>query len=461
MCTQGRFIRNRYINQTFFVKCGHCESCLQEKANRRMMRLYDEYSPKYLAFFVTLTYKRNACPYFRVEDYRNKLNPLPLYRDCRLQRIFGDSVVVNEIEHLDDVYVDYSSTFSDNKLCHLGMMYKMKTLAHRSHQIGVCYYPDVQKFVKRLKINLKRNGYEGYFKTYVCSEYGEDTLRPHFHLLIFGDNSRETYSLFKSAVVASWKMCDKSRWQKGFQLAEDATSYVSSYVNKPSDFPPFLYDNFCPKHSFSPHLGFNCKSYSLASLLNAVQSGNMQYSREINQEGLRSIVNLPLPKYVVNRYFPLFKGYSRLTRSQVYDVLQYPSRLSEYRQVLDYSDDDIRKIIKQISNVHYNYFPDLSDSDYALLHCKAWTSYRSTCYRLFMEDEKVPILQKYDNLWELDSGIVHSDIIDVLDKVEHPVLHPNDFPLNVSRTQYNIQMFAKKIKTKKVSELLTNQVYEL
>ena len=68
MCTQGRFIRNRYINQSFFVKCGHCESCLMEKANRRMMRIYDEYSPKYLAFFVTLTYKRNACPYFRVEE---------------------------------------------------------------------------------------------------------------------------------------------------------------------------------------------------------------------------------------------------------------------------------------------------------------------------------------------------------------------------------------------------------
>ena len=275
MCTNGRFIRNRYINQTFFVKCGHCESCLQEKANRRMMRIYDEYSPKYLAFFVTLTYKRNACPYFRVEDYLKKLNPLPIYRDCRLQRTFGDSKIVNEIDHLTDVYVDYSSVWNRNPL------YKMKTLAHRSHQIGVCYYPDVQKFVKRLKINLTRSNYHGYFKTYICSEHGEDTLRPHFHLLIFGENHPTTYSLFKSAVMSSWKMCDTARWSKGFQLAEDATSYVSSYVNKPFDFPQFLADNFPPKHSFSPHLGFNCKSYSLASLLNAIQSGRMIFQVRI------------------------------------------------------------------------------------------------------------------------------------------------------------------------------------
>lgn len=419
------------------------------------MRLYDEYSPKYLVFFVTLTYKRNACPYFRVEDYLNKLNPLPLYRDCRLQRTFGDSELVNEIEHLEDVYVDYSSVWNQNPL------YKMKTLAHRSHQIGVCYYPDVQKFVKRLKINLSRNNYHGYFKTYICSEMGESTLRPHFHLLIFGENAPETYSLFKSAVIASWKMCDTSRWSKGFQLAEDATSYVSSYVNKPSDFPSFLSDNFPPKHSFSPHLGFNLKSYSLVSLLASINSGSLQYSREVNQDGLRTIVNLPIPKYVINRYFPLFKGYSRLTRSQVYDVLRNPLRLSEFRLSLDYSDEDIQKIVKQISNVHYRYFPDLSDSDYAILYCKAWTTYRSTCYRLFMEDVRTPILQKYDNLWELDTGIVHSDILEVLDRCENPIIHPNDFPLNVSRTQYNIQMFAKKIKTKKVSELLTNQVYEL
>lgn len=455
MCTHGRFIRNKYINKSFFVKCGHCESCLMEKANRRMMRLYDEYSPNHLAFFVTLTYKRYACPYFRVEDYLNKLNPLPLYRDCRIQRTFGDSKIVNEIDHLEDVYVDYSSFWSSNPL------HNLKTLAHRDHQIGVCYYRDLQLFHKRLNIILKRNfNYHGYFKAYNCSEYGENTLRPHFHLLIFCDNISEMYRILKSSVMQAWPFSDSSRWSKGFQLAEDASSYVSSYVNKPVDFPLFLYDNFRSKHSFSPHLGFNCKSYSLASLLTSIRSGNMQYAREINQNGLRSVVNLPLPKYVVNRYFPLFKGYSRFTRPEIYDVLRNPRRLSEYRQVMDYSDEDIRKIIKQLSNVHYKYFSDMSDDDYAQLHITAWTSYRSTCYRLFVEDDRIPILQKYDNLFELDNGSVRSDIVDIYQRCDNPVINPNEFSCNISKTNYNIQQFAKKIKTKKVNEMIVNQIYE-
>lgn len=454
MCVNGRFIRNRYINKSFFVKCGHCPSCLQEKANRRMMRIYDEYSPKYLAFFVTLTYKRDACPYFRVEDYKNKLNPLPLYRDCRIQRTFGDSKVVNEVEHITDVLVDYSSVWNQKPL------YKLKTLAYRSHQIGVCYYPDLQKFHKRLKINLKRKyNYHGYFKAYNCSEYGENSLRPHFHLLIFTENTREMYAILRSAVIASWPLCREDRWSKGFQLADDVTSYVSSYVNQPSDFPPFLQDNFRPKHSFSPHLGFNCNSYSLASLLSAIKSGHMQYSREINQNGVRSVVNLPLPKYVVNRYFPLFKGFSRFTDNEIYNLLQYPRFLRSFGQDIDYTEDDYAKIAKRISNAHYKFFPDLTDGDYALLFCKAWRSYRSTCYRLFMEDIKIPILQKYDNLFELDNGAVCSDLCFLYDKIEYPVLDPNYFSINLSKTQYNTQMFAKKVKNKKVNELLTNQVY--
>lgn len=420
------------------------------------MRIYDEYAPQHLAFFVTLTYKRDACPYFRKEDYENRLNPLPLYRDCRLVRRFGSSEIVPEIEHLTDVYVDYSSCVGNDEIRDFNAL-KMRTLAHREHQIGVCYYPDLQNFVKRLKINLYRNNYHGYFKTYQCSEYGESSLRPHMHLLVFVDNIPSIHSLLKSCVMSSWKMCSKDRWKKGFQLAIDPTSYVSSYVNKPVDFPPFLFDNFRSKHSFSPHLGFNCKSYSLASLLSAIQSGNMQYAREINSNGLRAIVNLPLPKYVVNRYFPLFKGFSRFADNEIYNLLQYPRWFQSFGQDFDYTEDDLIKITRTISGAHYKYFPSLSDSDYALLYTRAWKSYRSTCYRLFMEDVHIPTIEKYDNLYELVNGAVRTNLIYVLpDKF---VIDPNEYSSNKYRTNFNISKFAKKIKNKKVNELLTNQIY--
>ena len=136
--------------------------------------------------------------------------------------------------------------------------------------------------LKRLKIkfNFFRNNYHGYFKTYICSEMGEDTLRPHFHLLIFGENSPETYSLFKSAVMSSWKMCDKARWSKGFQLAEDATSYVSSYVNKPLIFHNFFFPIISRRNIPFLRIWVSIVSRILWLPCFFCQSGNMQYSRD-------------------------------------------------------------------------------------------------------------------------------------------------------------------------------------
>lgn len=52
-------------------------------------------------------------------------------------------------------------------------------------QYGTVVKSDVQKFVKRARISLHRNGLPN-FRYAVCGEYGETTLRPHYHLLGFG-----------------------------------------------------------------------------------------------------------------------------------------------------------------------------------------------------------------------------------------------------------------------------------
>lgn len=447
MCVNGRFVYNRFIHDHIFVKCGHCEACLQEKAHKRMMRIYDEVDHTHLSFFVTCTYARDYCPYFRLEDYLNKVNPLPIYRDMKLIRTKGSSKYVRERDLLDEVHID--DWFNNKKLPHL---------AFRSHCIGVAYFKDFQDFIKRVKIYLKRHyNYVGYFKVFTCTEYGEDTCRPHAHFIITVDNTSSMYEKLRSAVMSSWKMCSADRWKKGFQINEDASSYVSSYVNSPSVVPVFLKTNFKTKHSISKYYGYNIKSFSRDSILEKVRSGNMQYARQINSADVPSVVNLPLPKYVVNRYFPLFKGYSRFARPTLYDVLRNLRRLSEFKLEIDYSSDDIWKIKSRFLRAWSTYFPDISYDDYCLLHIQAWTSYRSTCSRLFLEDDTIPILEKYDNLYELYNGDVRSDI-------KIPVgtlLDPNSFNSRVKKTLSLQSTFYKKTKRKKVGELITNKIYEL
>lgn len=444
MCTQGRFIYNKYIKKDLFVDCGHCPACEQNKAYKRMMRIYDECAPHLLGFFVTLSYARDYCPYFRREDFLNKVNPLPIYRDMKLVKGLGTSHYVHEVEFLDEVFID--DWYNNLDLPHL---------AYRSHNIGVCYYADVQNFIKRVRIYLKRHyNYDGYFKFFACSEYGESSARPHFHLEIFVNNEPFMYEKLQCAVFASWKMCSVSRWKKGFQLADDPASYISSYVNSPTVVSEFLKNNFRSKHSFSKYFGFNCKSYSLDSLLKKIQSGYLQYARNISPTDVPNIVNLPIPKYVVNRYFPIFKGYSRLTSSEVYDVLRSPVRLRKYQQELDYSEEDIISIITRLRHVKDKYFSDYLDEDYAILHISAWTSYRSTCYRLFMESSDDLTYQKYDNIYELVNGSVSSDLV----LPENFVMNPNEFSGRVKKTNKLTQDFYQKTKNKKVIESINIKI---
>lgn len=88
---------------------------------------------------------------------------------------------------------------------------------------------DLRKFVKESKGIL--------IKYYSCGEYGEETLRPHYHLLVLGwkpdkETLKKPYNLFKyycSDVITRM-------WSKGNHTIGDVTEksiqYVAGYVRK-------------------------------------------------------------------------------------------------------------------------------------------------------------------------------------------------------------------------------------
>lgn len=68
MCTNTRYLRNKYTGKSFVCNCGHCKSCLQEKAAARTLRIRSEYDDQHIVLFVTLTYDRISCPYICKSD---------------------------------------------------------------------------------------------------------------------------------------------------------------------------------------------------------------------------------------------------------------------------------------------------------------------------------------------------------------------------------------------------------
>lgn len=110
---------------------------------------------------------------------------------------------------------------------------------------------ELQKFFKRLRINLKReyHEFEPKIRYYACGEYGDKSKiykspgaiklhgRPHYHAIVFGlDDLNDTH---RDIVRKSWQLCepwffDKERERDSGmqQVTPEDINYVCGYVQK-------------------------------------------------------------------------------------------------------------------------------------------------------------------------------------------------------------------------------------
>lgn len=84
---------------------------------------------------------------------------------------------------------------------------------------------DLQKFFKRLRKNYKKP-----LRYFACGEYGDTTMRPHYHAIIYGIGYKD-----RQVIKDSWHFC---QWQnfndkKAFgTVTYDSCRYVSDYIFK-------------------------------------------------------------------------------------------------------------------------------------------------------------------------------------------------------------------------------------
>ena len=481
MCTNQREIINKYTGHKLYVKCGHCPACLQEKASYRVQRIKANDSPDTEPLMVTLTYARHDCPYVkRDEAYkfsRGELKTLSVYRDTFYRKVrFNSSYdikykkVVGEHKLADIDLID-SCSFKNNR-----------DLSHTFNKIGVCYYPDVQHFMSRLRINLNRKyGFTQPFKAYCTSEYGSRSLRPHFHLLLW--IPKGTFETFRSAIVESWAFSDLSRFERSIEKAFRASSYVASYVNCNADFPDFLARYFKPKHSYSKDFGCNLDIYKIGSILSRISRGSLSYTSQKDINGVPTIVELPLPQYVIHRYFPKFKGYNRLTPAALSD---YMYRLVELGNEKNYNiffaklnhlnrdsfpvyfaAEDIWKIRTRLVNAYEKFKklanePKTTFEEYCSLHQRAWRVYSSTCLRLHLINDSVPFNEKYDNLEEIRcTHIYNGTPLPIgFSMDDFRVTNPNEFRTTQFNTWKYYTSYFEHLKHRNVSNVIISSFNE-
>ena len=494
MCTNQREIVNKYTGHKLYVKCGHCPACLQEKAAHRVSRIKAEDSAYTDTIMCTLTYRRYNCPFvYRDDAYlfaRGKYTycdlktgseyymNLPVFRSVSYRKVRLSSdydigyKVDKKVVQLCSIPFDKKCSFLNNK-----------DLAHEHDKIGIAFYPDVQKFIARLRLNLIRNfNFHGKFKVYCTSEYGSKSLRPHFHLLFW--IPKGSFEKFRVAIASSWPFSDISSFDRAVEKAFRASSYVASYVNCSSDFPDFLKTYFKPKHSFSKDFGVSADIFQLPKILQKFRDGHLTYfaQKEIGQ--VPTIVECPIPKYIISRYFPIFKGYNRLTSTSRNYIARGFAKLDmlkksgekcdlNLRVYFDrvsfpvyYNDDDIHKINVCLKNAYFRFLDNspnfLSFDDYLFLHGQIWSLYHSDVLRLHLTNDDIPLNEKYDNLEEIKCSYEynHSPLPIGFTNDMLIVTNPNDFVsvrMNTARFQ---QSYYEHEKHRSVNNAVYSSLYE-
>lgn len=324
MCTHSRLIYNKYIDQYVRVDCGKCDECQQKKADKRAQRIRDSISSGQLALFITLTYSNNYLPYIKKSDLYSFKNRLPIYRNYESRYIRtgkGKSYRTRLRHHKNPRIIDYVDVNYEEE----NPFKNLKTAKGLTDVYSIIYYKDLQDFVKRFKVNCKRmynfDFNENDSLYFSCAEYGPTTYRAHFHLLIIVPSDFETRA--RTAIIKSWSYAYQYTTSAHIQIARDAAGYVSSYTNRPADFPKFFSQRTLkPRHSYSQNLGINQDCFSLSSILAKVAKGNLFINRTFNINGLPSVVAVPIPKYVINRYFPKCKGFTHVLHNQGSEYLQ-------------------------------------------------------------------------------------------------------------------------------------------
>lgn len=471
MCTHKRTIKNKYTGEYILVPCGKCAACRQQKAQSLKSRI-DSSIGDNVALFCTFTYNNIDIPFVFKRDLQNvsellKNQSIKVYRyepnnihdtssfDCR----FIGSYSL-------DFAVDYEGNKDFSSVCldfFPNIRYKDKTFD--TDRMAVCWFPDIQNFFKRLRINLSRLGYLKSFQYFAVSEYGSTFKRPHFHALLIVDP--KDVLLFKREISIAWKYGDRSVISNGesIQVMRNGSSYVSTYVNCDTVLPDVFKKTFKCKRSMSKYFGMARPSFFLHKILSAAADGALLYRKQVLIDGVPTIVALPFPKYVINRYFPYFKGLSRLSTDEVVQFLCESMRFRICRPDIGYTREDARSIKVRIDNAYKKCRSLLPKSegfytifDYAIDYQRVWNIYNKTILELSYTDKDgilVDPFEQYDNIrFFLDGSIRNEDLFNHYNPNKYYEENCNFFKSNLVSDDYFTQIFFKKQKQSKITNYI-------
>ena len=169
LCEHISFIKNRYTGQLVPCACGHCPTCLQQKASRLATRIVNSFSKDYSYYFVTLTYSNKNVPFVLLSD--SSCSDILSYRSVDLVD-YVNRQSPKLLTSLGFFHPVKLSRFDDNLPYYRKVWYLTNFPCH--HAVAVHCPDDGQLFLKRLRKYLyKYNNHDNKFQYFASFEYGK------------------------------------------------------------------------------------------------------------------------------------------------------------------------------------------------------------------------------------------------------------------------------------------------
>lgn len=225
MCINPKTIKQKN-GEYILVPCGKCVECTKDKQNDTAVMCVREAEKCGSMAFITLTYSNDNIPmYFSIatvdeEDGSMEWSSTPTRLPEDLEKQWHEIYFKDpqrtcfgfELAHCDDEDYDYIVSPS---LCR----------------------DDVQRWLKRARINYKRHhGEDLNFKYICCGEYGTNKGRPHYHLGIFGLTKEQVWEITddwrKNYGHADIKCIQRFNGKAGVDNYEAVSKYIGKYIAK-------------------------------------------------------------------------------------------------------------------------------------------------------------------------------------------------------------------------------------
>lgn len=449
-----------------WFNCGRCPSCRQQLASRRTSRIVHHRPKGKTCYFVTLTYQNCYIPYVKfdelvsavaeIDDKSYSSVCLNVYRD---NDVYFDNLSKKHIKKLDAPickleFDDFKSLSQLSSLSGIRTKLRYGKYLIDNNRISIAYNRDVQNFFKRLRENYYRKYKQVLDISYFYApEYGPTAQRFHVHLLIWISSTYSSLQV-RNMLLKAWPYAPRFQGKEFCQIALSPWSYVASYVNCDASVSEFLSQNFKLRPSHSLGFGFDEGFSNLSEIINKFQNGCFTYNATRNgSDGNVMSIDVPYPSYVIYRYFPKIKGFSRCSRSTLLHAYANFEKLYKY----DRYPDDKRKHLKFLSSAYYQVdgSPTIlrAEEFYYMsrrLHRTYDLYYKPLGYNYY---DYVNIVVNYiisRQLWLYKQSQSHHSLQENLNEFFNSVDDPNTLPNVIKSTKHYTQIYYEKVKQRKL-----------